>query len=388
MTTVLENKYIEPELRHIETTRFELRKEVESYHKEQMEIEEEESDKFTALVESIKDLGILQPVYVIERKRGEYEVVDGGRRIRAARFLGLQKIPAMVFQGEQNETELRKRSLIANVHRKDLTEEEKGEGLALYYSSGGVNPIHAVDFLNMLRSRQRREFARSPGKLKHGGGRPNRYEKVENTEEYEKFRDLHKKLGVPRMTQYSWMSKVVWIAEEIRKSKEYQALPKKDQEVLTKSEVRNNTEVQKEIVEQLYTINNDMNKVKEKEKKDVVEAMTEESKEEKEKVLKQYFPETENKKKKKEKSPDEIYADINGKIQGLWSGLTGLKGKGHQMPKTVDDLFNDFIKPTREFFNEYISGISEEERRQQYNWLSFLEELMSDRLKLLDKATK
>ena len=80
MTTMFENKYIEPDLRHIELSRFEIRKEKEEYHKEQLDIREE-GDKFTSLVESIRSLGIIQPVYVIERKNKMYEVIDGGRRL-------------------------------------------------------------------------------------------------------------------------------------------------------------------------------------------------------------------------------------------------------------------------------------------------------------------
>ena len=96
----------------------------------QQVIEEvQESDRFTSLVESIQDLGLLQPVYVIETKDKTFEVVDGGRRLRAAKFLNIPTVPAMIFQGGENETEIRKCALVANIQRKDLTLEEKGEGL-------------------------------------------------------------------------------------------------------------------------------------------------------------------------------------------------------------------------------------------------------------------
>ena len=50
----------------------------------------------------------------------------------------------MVFPGGHDETQIRKRALIANIQRKDLTLDEKGEGLAEYYKSGGVDPEHAI----------------------------------------------------------------------------------------------------------------------------------------------------------------------------------------------------------------------------------------------------
>ncbi len=66
-------------------------------------------------------MGIIQPLYVIERKdKDGYEVVDGGRRLRAAKFLKLQSVPAMIFpSGEGHETEIRKRALVANIARED-----------------------------------------------------------------------------------------------------------------------------------------------------------------------------------------------------------------------------------------------------------------------------
>ena len=53
----------------------------------------------------------------------------------------------MIFQGGENETEIRKCALVANIQHKDLTLEEKGEGLIQYYKSGGVDPEHALTIL-------------------------------------------------------------------------------------------------------------------------------------------------------------------------------------------------------------------------------------------------
>ena len=51
-----------------------------------------------SLVDSIKAVGILQPVLVREVGPDEYELIAGERRFRAARRAGLQSIPALVHR--------------------------------------------------------------------------------------------------------------------------------------------------------------------------------------------------------------------------------------------------------------------------------------------------
>jgi len=86
------------------------------------EVNEEE---LQALVESIKAVGVLQPILV--RPRGEkYELIAGERRLRASIILGLQDIPALVRELSDNEaTEV---ALIENLQRKNLHFFEEAEG--------------------------------------------------------------------------------------------------------------------------------------------------------------------------------------------------------------------------------------------------------------------
>ena len=70
-----------------------------------------------ALADSIREVGVLQPVVVRPRDDG-YELVAGERRLRAARLAGLAVIPAVVREG-RDEDSLRE-ALIENIHREDL----------------------------------------------------------------------------------------------------------------------------------------------------------------------------------------------------------------------------------------------------------------------------
>jgi ParB family chromosome partitioning protein len=72
----------------------------------------------SALVDSIKSVGILQPVLVREVGPEEYELIAGERRFRAARRAGLQSIPALVHQADDAMS--LEEALVENLHREDL----------------------------------------------------------------------------------------------------------------------------------------------------------------------------------------------------------------------------------------------------------------------------
>jgi ParB family transcriptional regulator, chromosome partitioning protein len=71
-----------------------------------------------ALAESIRQVGILQPV-VVRRSNGAYQLVAGERRLRAARLAGLPTVPAVIRDGD--DTESLREALIENIHRQDLS---------------------------------------------------------------------------------------------------------------------------------------------------------------------------------------------------------------------------------------------------------------------------
>lgn len=80
------------------------------------------------LTESIKEYGIIQPLIVTTLSGGEYELIAGERRLRAAKILGLATVPAIIREaGEQEKLEL---SLIENVQRADLNPMEKAAAYA------------------------------------------------------------------------------------------------------------------------------------------------------------------------------------------------------------------------------------------------------------------
>ncbi len=69
---------------------------------------------------SLSDRGTLYPVIVQAKPGGGYELFIGGRRLRAATQLQLEKIPAFVVSGVDDREKLLS-ALTENLHREDLT---------------------------------------------------------------------------------------------------------------------------------------------------------------------------------------------------------------------------------------------------------------------------
>lgn len=77
-----------------------------------------DTDALAELVESIKEVGLLQPVVVRPLDDGHYELVMGERRLRATQQAGLATIPAIVRRTE--DADLLRDALLENLHRAQL----------------------------------------------------------------------------------------------------------------------------------------------------------------------------------------------------------------------------------------------------------------------------
>jgi ParB family chromosome partitioning protein len=82
-----------------------------------------EEEALEGLAGSIGECGVLQPVLVRSGEDGEYELLAGERRWRAAKLAGLQSIPALVSR--YNDASALELGLIENVARKDLNPVEE-----------------------------------------------------------------------------------------------------------------------------------------------------------------------------------------------------------------------------------------------------------------------
>lgn len=75
------------------------------------------TEEMKELVASIRQKGVIQPI-IVRRKGDGYELIAGERRVRAARSLGKERIPAVIRSASDSESlEL---ALIENIQRADL----------------------------------------------------------------------------------------------------------------------------------------------------------------------------------------------------------------------------------------------------------------------------
>lgn len=82
--------------------------------------------KLLELTESIKNHGVISPILVREVGLNQYEVIAGERRLRASKKAGLETIPCLVDQ-KQDQDALES-ALIENLQREDLNAVEEARG--------------------------------------------------------------------------------------------------------------------------------------------------------------------------------------------------------------------------------------------------------------------
>jgi len=83
----------------------------------------------SALADSIRSEGLVQPVVVRPREAGGFELIAGERRWRAAREAGLPTVPALVREADDRDTLLL--GLVENVAREELSAVEEARAYAL-----------------------------------------------------------------------------------------------------------------------------------------------------------------------------------------------------------------------------------------------------------------
>lgn len=106
------------------------------------------------LAESIKAQGIMQPVLVRRLTSGEntgqYEIIAGERRFRAARLAGLDSIPVLVRDVPDEAAAAM--ALIENIQREDLNPLEEAQGLKRLVDEFGLTHEQAAQAVGRSRS--------------------------------------------------------------------------------------------------------------------------------------------------------------------------------------------------------------------------------------------
>lgn len=83
-------------------------------------------DGLIELSDSIKEIGLIQPISVRQIEGGRYELIAGERRLRACKLAEIFNVPSLIVQMKDNESAIV--ALVENLQREDLNFIEEAEG--------------------------------------------------------------------------------------------------------------------------------------------------------------------------------------------------------------------------------------------------------------------
>lgn len=107
-------------------------------------------EAITALAESIREHGMLQPILVRPLSSGGYQIVAGERRWRAARMLGMDEIPVNIR--ELSDAETMQIAIIENLQRENLNPVEEASGYSELIEKFGMTQEQVARMVGKSRS--------------------------------------------------------------------------------------------------------------------------------------------------------------------------------------------------------------------------------------------
>lgn len=355
-------KPLELPIKEVDLSRFDIRLEKETLRDEE----------FSTLVDSIKEIGIRVPIHIVEFK-GSLEVIDGGRRLKAAKVAGLKTIPTIQIQDVKTELEIRRDALVNNEIRKDLTIDERGEALLKYYKCGGFEADQTEELISKI-------YAASFNRTTFSGK--------------SNFLSLVNNLKIPIGTQYTSIKYVNRVEKDVREEAAKDKIPVRDRKTLYSEKIT--TSKDKEAVKKaqrniMATMKQTRGQTQSYKKARVDQAVEYErdeleSKSQKPKRIMsaEESAEVAEAERKDKMTPYKLMGVLNGGLTKVWEGLT--QQKYIPIVNGVTELRKDHIAPTRQFRKDLADMIPKNERILLDNWITFVRIAMDDMEEVLGKA--
>ena len=117
-----------------------------------------DEESINGLAQSIRELGILQPLYA-RRHADSLVIIDGERRYRAAKKVGLATVPVIIEEKEMQAGDILHVQLVTNCQREDLAPLEKAKAIARLMKATGWSPTQAAGKLGIPNSTITRSLA-------------------------------------------------------------------------------------------------------------------------------------------------------------------------------------------------------------------------------------
>ena len=107
-------------------------------------------EQLIELRDSIREFGILQPLILKKQVNGEFLLIAGERRLRAASMAGLDKVPAIVKDATEEEIGLI--ALVENIQRENLGYIEEARAYQRLMEKYGINQVALAEKLGKNQS--------------------------------------------------------------------------------------------------------------------------------------------------------------------------------------------------------------------------------------------
>ncbi|HCU86741.1 MAG TPA: chromosome partitioning protein ParB [Verrucomicrobiales bacterium] len=107
-------------------------------------------DALESLAVSITANGIIQPLVVREKNGGQFELIAGERRWRAAQIAKLDTVPVVVR--EASDAQVLEMALVENLQREDLNPIEEAMGFSLLIEAFGITQEDAAQRIGISRA--------------------------------------------------------------------------------------------------------------------------------------------------------------------------------------------------------------------------------------------
>lgn len=109
-----------------------------------------DDEALAELADSIRQLGVIQPVTVKKSDDGRYMIISGERRWRASQIVGLETLPAYIR--EADDESLHAMALVENIQRQDLNAIEIALGMQRLIDECGLTQEQMADRVGKKRS--------------------------------------------------------------------------------------------------------------------------------------------------------------------------------------------------------------------------------------------
>lgn len=177
-------------------------------------------------------------------------------------MLGLKEIPAVIIRSEtttieDNKGEKQRIALMENLHRKDLSDIEKAEGILSVYTNAGYRPDNVICMIKSLDNRGY-ESGTTTDRILILSSLGKRYLNETDTNNSknepaisEKFLDIADSIGCAPNTQYKYLQIVVKLEPSILKKAEDKGLSLNKKNMLINKVSNKHPRIQKQIIDEI-----------------------------------------------------------------------------------------------------------------------------------------